>query len=270
MRRFEKIYKKKRSDYYIKSIKRAIQVLNCFSSKQKKWTISKISKKLGFHKSSVHRILITLEDEGFITKNKVNQQYYLGIKLFELGYIAKGRIEIRNQALPFMKELSEITKETVALYITISTKERICIEKVESSYFVRRYVQTGETSPLYCGAAGKLLIAFLPKNKREKALSTASFKAFTPNTIINRTELEKQLYKIQQDGYATSFEERVPDSASIAVPIKDSFSEVVAALAVLGPISRFNSEKIYQSIPIVKEIAQKISICLGFSSRKLK
>jgi len=78
---------KKRSDYYIKSIKRAIQVLNSFTIKEEELGITELSKILNLHKSTIHRILVTLNDEGLVVQNQVSQKYHLGIKLFEWGCI---------------------------------------------------------------------------------------------------------------------------------------------------------------------------------------
>ena len=80
---------KKRSDYYIHSIKRAIQILNSFTLQKKELGVTELSKKLNLHKSTIHRILVTLEDEGLVVGNQISQKYRLGMKLFELGHIVK-------------------------------------------------------------------------------------------------------------------------------------------------------------------------------------
>ena len=108
---------KKRSDYYIQSIKRATQILNSFTPQEKGLSITELSKKLNLHKSTIHRILVTLEDESLVVKNQITQKYRLGIKLFELGHLVQDQMEIRAYALPIMKEFAQKTEESVDLNI---------------------------------------------------------------------------------------------------------------------------------------------------------
>ena len=152
---------KKQSDYYIESIKRAIQVLNSFSLEEKELGVTELSKRLNLHKSTVHRILVTLASEGIVVKNQDNQKYRLGIILFKLGSIVQQQLEIRECALPIMEDLAQKTKESIYLNV-ISGRKRISIEKVESSNYVRRVIRLGESLPLYTGGSGKVLLANFP------------------------------------------------------------------------------------------------------------
>lgn len=160
---------KKRSDYYIQSIKRAIQILNSFTPQEKELSITELSKKLNLHKSTAHRILVTLEDESLVVKNQITQKYRLGIKLFELGHIVQDQMEIRAYALPIMKELAQKTEESVDLNI-LSDEKRVSIEKIESPHDVRRIIQLGRSLPLHCGGSGKALLAFLPDEEIDKII----------------------------------------------------------------------------------------------------
>src|SRR5690554_4483743 len=121
---------KDKSNYYIKSIKRAIRVLDSFSLEENKLGVTELSKKLKLHKSTVHRILVTLESEGVVVRKQSNQKYSLGMSLFRWGSIAQMQIDIRKYALPEMENLAKKTGECVYLNI-ISGKKRISIEKVE-------------------------------------------------------------------------------------------------------------------------------------------
>ncbi|MDD4363000.1 MAG: helix-turn-helix domain-containing protein [Atribacterota bacterium] len=94
------IKNKKRSDYYNHSIKRAIQILNSFTLQKKELGVTELSKKLNLHKSTIHRILVTLEDENIVRKNKISQKYRLGMELFKYGNVAIDQFEIKKYALP--------------------------------------------------------------------------------------------------------------------------------------------------------------------------
>jgi len=255
---------KKRSDYYIESIKRAIQILNSFTIKEKELGVTELSKRLNLHKSTIHRILITLEDEGFIVKNQVSQKYHLGMKLFELGHIVQNQMEVRSAALPIMKELAKKTEESIDLNI-FSDDRRVSIEKIESPHDVRRTIQLGKSLPLYCGGSGKALLAFLPDEDINRFVKKEKLLKLGPTTITDPKKLKKHLKEIKRKGYAISFEERVLGSASIAAPILNCSGEVVASLSVSGPVSRFTKKKISIFISLVKEATDKISAMMGYS-----
>ncbi|MBA3061393.1 MAG: IclR family transcriptional regulator [Atribacteria sp.] len=254
---------KKRSDYYIQSIKRAIQILNSFTPQEKELSITELSKKLNLHKSTIHRIFVTLEDESLVVKNQITQKYRLGIKLFELGHLVQDQMEIRAYALPIIKELAQKTEESVDLNI-LSDGKRVSIEKIESPHDVRRIIQLGKSLPLYCGGSGKALLAFLPDEEIDEILHKEELIPLGPNTITNPVQLKKHLKEIRRKGYAISFEERILGSASIAAPILDYKGKVVASLSISGPTTRFTKKKVPILISLVKEAAQKISTSLGY------
>jgi len=254
---------KNRSDYYIQSIKRAIQILNSFTPQEKELSITELSKKLNLHKSTIHRIFVTLEDESLVVKNQITQKYRLGIKLFELGHLVQDQMEIRAYALPIMKEFAQKTEESVDLNI-LSDGKRVSIEKIESPHDVRRIIQLGKSLPLHCGGSGKALLAFLPDEEVDKIIQKEKLIPFGPNTITDLTKLKEHLKEIRKNEYAISFEERILGSASIAAPIFNYKGKVVASLSVSGPTTRFTKEKIPKLISLAKEAAQKISASLGY------
>jgi len=255
--------KKNRTDYYIESIKRATQILKSFTANEKEFGVTELSKKLNLHKSTIHRILITLEDEGFLVKNKLTQKYSLGIKLFELGHILQNQIEVRSVALPIMKELAKKTGESIDLNI-VSDNKRISIEKIESSQDIRKIIQIGKILPLYCGGSGKALLAHLPEENIDTYIKETKLEKLGPNTITDPDKLKEHLKQIKNDGYAISFEERITGSVSIGAPIFDYTRNVIASISVSGPISRFPKDKIQLYISLVKEETLKISSLMGF------
>ncbi|KUK55227.1 MAG: Transcriptional regulator, IclR family protein [Atribacteria bacterium 34_128] len=111
------ISNKKQSDYYIESIKRAIKLLNSFTLQEKELGSTELSKRLNLHKSTVHRILVTLASEGIVVKNQDSQKYRQEIKCFQLGSIVQQQLEIREFSLPIMKELVQKTQESIYLNV---------------------------------------------------------------------------------------------------------------------------------------------------------
>ena len=247
----------------MKSIKSALDILNCFTSDVQEIGVMEISRKLNMHKSKVSRILSTLAEGGLLSRSRSNQQYRLGPKIAELAIIFASNVDLRTFALPWMKKLREETRESVTLFVPFEDC-RICVERLESPEVVKTTTRVGERHPLHAGSAGKLLLAYLLEEKRKKFIERINLKRFTPHTITKKKQLEKEIKRIRKQGFAVSFEEHIPFAASVSVPIMNWFGEVIAALSVSGPAVRFNNEKIEKFLAPVKKTAMSISEELGY------
>ena len=155
---------KTKTKYALQSVHRAVRILKSFTPDQVELSVTELARGLNLPKATVYRILASLVKEGLIEKNSKTGKYHLGIEMFRLAWSAVNHRDLRKCALPAMRELSEKTKESVALYIR-AKHLRICIEKVEGPHLIRHFVKVGESLPLYCGGAGRLLLAFAPKEE---------------------------------------------------------------------------------------------------------
>lgn len=251
----------------IKSIRNSMEILNCFTNQTPKVGVTEISKKLGLSKSTVSRILSTLEQVNFVAKISTDQKYRLGPRVLELANIFLSTVEWRAIAIPHLKDLRDKTDETVMVFV-FDGDQRVCLEKFESSHELRPFLNIGGRYPLHAGSAGKLLLAHLSKDERREILLKTGLPRFTSNTITNSKDLEKELNKIRKEGYAVSHHERAPFLSSVSAPIRDFEGEVVAVLCVDGPTVRFTSKKVEEFIRLALETADKISREIGFEDRK--
>jgi len=226
-------------------------------------TLSELTKKLNISKSTIFRILLNLEDEGFVSRKQHTNKYYIGKKIFELSQNITQESDIRKIALPFMRELSYLVDESVSLHV-IYDEYSACIEKIESTQRVTYKIELGRPIPLFAGAAGKAILAFLSKEKIKYIINHTNFTKFAKNTISNPAKLLKELEKIRKEGYATSFEELVCDGASVATAIFDKNKKVIASLNIATIVSRLKEkEKITFHASLLKEFSKKISSRLG-------
>ncbi|MHB1653151.1 MAG: IclR family transcriptional regulator [Desulfitobacteriaceae bacterium] len=249
----------------IQSVEKALEILKCFSIKTPELGVSELASRLGLYKSTVHRMIKTLEDQNFIVQNVQNQKYRLGFILFDLGRAVVSNLEVRNVALPYMQDLSVLTKETVTLNI-VDNDERVCIEKVESTSSVRDFVQIGLRNPLFIASSGKLLLAYFPFNERERLISEKNLGVTVQGRLIETKALHEELELIVKNGYSFSTNERCIGTSSLAVPIRNNEGTVIAALSVSGPESRFTVENIDFLISKTWATAEKISQCLGWKA----
>jgi len=247
----------------MKTITAALDILNCFTLDNHGQGVSEIARKLGMHKSKVSRILSTYENQGVVIKSQNTQKYHLGPKIMEWAAIVLRQGDLRTRALPHMEELRSKTQESVNLYIA-QGDYRICIERLESPQGIRMVSHIGEPVPLHAGAAGKLLLAYFTDEKRRAVLERVQLSKIAANTITNREDLETELKKIAQQGFAISFQEMVPLAASIAAPIRNFYGEVIAALTVGGPVMRFTPQKVDSYARALRETADRISRESGY------
>jgi DNA-binding IclR family transcriptional regulator len=227
--------------------------------------ISDLARRLGWTKSTVHRLAATLEELGYLEQDETTGRYRLGLKLFELGSLVLRQRELRREAAPVMELLMQQTQETVHMAVLDErTGEIVYVHKVEPLQAIRLYTEIGAHHPAYCAATGKVLLAFLPEDRLERLLERLSFQAYTPRTITDPLALRTHLADIRARGYAIDDAEYKPDVRGVAAPVRDHRGQVIAAVNAGGPASRLTLERAHALAPLVQAAAQEISRRLGY------
>jgi len=240
----------------ILSIQKACKILKCFKHEKNAFRINELCEKVGYSKSTVHRICITLEKEGFLIRDNNRSVFILSPKIYELGMVAIDKVNIKSTIFKFMQDIVRETGESTALYIRHNF-QRICIEKLESTNDLRRIVILGKPLPLCIGASGKVFLAWMPSELQKPYLK--NLEKNPPQYFKRGTDqLEKELIEIKRQGFAISSGERVPDSTSVSVPIFKIGGEVLA-LTIMGPSIRIDNNKIKKMINILQDVANKVN-----------
>jgi IclR family transcriptional regulator, KDG regulon repressor len=254
-----------KNDNIVQSVDRAVDILECLSEEKEGCGITFISKSTGLHKSTVHRLLGTLMNKGYVEKDMENDNYRLGTKILYLASSVLDRMDIRNVSRPYIRELSEETKEVVHLSI-LDGDEAVYIDKMESARLnsVRMHSQIGKRVPLYCTAVGKVLLSKLDEDKVKHLLGGKKFVKFMPNTIDNVEDFIKQLEEVREKGYATDEMEHEEGIRCIAAPIFDRKGKVAAAVSLSGPIFYITEERIPFLRDRILKASEGISYQLGF------
>ncbi|PKL25353.1 MAG: IclR family transcriptional regulator [Spirochaetae bacterium HGW-Spirochaetae-3] len=237
-------------DSPVRSIERALDILDCFAPGRLDLSLTEIAKRIDLSMSTTSRIVATLENRNYLARNSDTQRYSLGSRITQIGALGLSNMELRKVALPFMRELNAIYNEGVSLYV-IQGDERICVERVESTLPLRRVINVGDRHPLTRGAAGRVLLAYLPEDRRRTLLARDQFTT------------EEALKELRHGGYTVSLGEREEGVTSIAAPVQDASCEVVGALAMSGPSVRFAGSGFSDKIAKVKKTAELISEALG-------
>ncbi|MFB5763175.1 IclR family transcriptional regulator [Paenibacillus medicaginis] len=239
----------------VRAVERALDIMMCFTEATD-LGLTEIAAKIGLHKSTVHRLLTTLEERGFIIRNAATEKYRLGIRIWELSTHMSRNEDPAVLLLPLMEKLRDRLGETVSLYIR-DGDERIRIQAVQSAQAIRRVATVGARMPLSVGASGKVLVAFASSEELEQLKKGPELQALAGDEAY-----WKQLEEIRVKGYATSYEEREPGAAAVSAPIMNHKGEMTAALSVSGPVSRLSSETLHEFAPIIVEAGKEMGTLL--------
>jgi len=246
----------------IKSIDKALNLLEFLSANEQESGITEISKKLHLGLSTVHRIISTLKFRGYIIQNHNTKKYSLGIKLFTLGCAVQSTKRLVEITQPYLRQLSQSTHETANLAI-LQGKEIIYLAIAESSEVLATNISVGTILPAHCTALGKVLLAFI--SDQEFNISYKADKplpSLTSKSISSLEVLKKNLKKIKEQGYAIDREEYRVGVNCFAVPIINKDGRAIAAISVTGPASRFTMDKMEkvkgQLMTISKEISNQL------------
>jgi IclR family KDG regulon transcriptional repressor len=247
----------------IESVAKALTILNLFTVKKQEWGVTEIARELDMQKSTVYRLLTTMQEFGFVRKSEDGVSYRLGLTLFELGSVVSNSFDIRDIAVAYMHKLSEQCGESVHLGI-FSDNEVMSIEGVESQSPLKSTIIVGKRAPLYCTSIGKALLAFLPEGERDKIVGNIRFEKYTGQTIVDSKALGEELELTRRRGYAIDNEEHDLGITCVAAPIFDSRGTIAASLSISGPSVRLTPEQLPKYIELVLATVNDISKDLGY------
>lgn len=251
----------KSTDSLIQSVQRAAAILRSFTKSDSELSVTALSEQLGLHKSTISRLLSTLQQEELVEQNPETGKYRLGLGLVTLAGIVLDRIDLREVAYPYVSSLAGLTQETVNV-VVLSGAECMNVGGADSPRPIQYVGRIGRRTPVHCTSAGKVLLAYLPPEKWQVILP-APLQRFTAQTVTDLQLLADSLAQIRRQGFAITHEEHQEGLSALAAPICDHTGKVMAAVTISGPTYRLDNEVIEQFIGPVQDTARDISIQLG-------
>jgi DNA-binding IclR family transcriptional regulator len=246
----------------VKTLNKLVLVLDSFTAERPAWTLAELSARLGMPKSSLHRLLVGLEEHGILVRNGTENLWRLGYRLFAWGNLVPRITGLQPVARSTVRWLADTTHETVLLTV-VDRQEVVCIDKVESSHAVRLTLDIGARRPLHAGASSKILMAFLPQEEIDSILRDKRLPRLNTNTITDPARLTQELETIRQKGYAYSYEETDIGAWGVATPIRDAGNQVVAAIGVAGPTTRYTERIANRYVGLCRQAASRITDLLA-------
>ena len=239
----------------------AVAVLRCFSLDEPLLGVTEIAARIGLHKSTVSRMLATLEAENLVQRDSDTRRYTLGLGLIALAGPLLADLEERRVAYPVLRELTERTGETSALMVW-DNNESMCVEQIASRHQVKHTTPLGTR---YHDAMSSSIQVFLASEPAERARSLLTNGSITfPG--MDDAGLEAYLVRLKDAsvrGYATNYGETSLDEASVAAPVYDHRGNVVGAVLIPAPRFRVSSDLLSTLGEACADAARKITTRLG-------
>jgi IclR family acetate operon transcriptional repressor len=224
--------------------------------------MTQIAEQIGIHKSTVHRLLATLENKRFVQREPSTGMYRLGIRLLQMAYLTLEQNDLRRLAAPFMQRLGEQYQENIHLAM-LDDKDVVFMTIIESPQRVKLAAAIGQRLPAHATASGKAILAFLP-DKTVQRIVDRGLPQLTPYTHILPNAFFEDLHSIKEQGFAISEQEYEDEINAVAAPIFDLEEQPIASVAVAGPAYRLTRERMMGIGPIVvattREISQEIKM----------
>jgi len=241
----------------IRAVERALDVLMCFTSQTPELTMTQISELVGLNKSTVHRLLATLEGKRFVERNPETGVYKLGIRLVQMAFLTMEHNDLRRLAAPFLHSLCDQYHENVNLSVLDDT-DVVYVDVIESSQRVKLAASSGQRLPAFCTASGKAILAFVPE-ENIKSILERGMARYTQNTILSQKAFFENIQEARERGFALSEQEFEEGINAIAAPIFNSKSKPIASVSIAGPAYRLTRERMLEIGPDLVAAANNIA-----------
>ncbi|TQM10158.1 IclR family transcriptional regulator [Pseudonocardia kunmingensis] len=241
---------------------RALRLLDAFTPDRPALTLSEIARLTGMPVSTVHRLLAGLVAWGALERGD-DGRYRVGLRLWEVGALAPRGQGLRERALPYLEDLSQITRENVQLAVREGT-ELVFVERIAGTGAVPVLSRVGSRFALTATGVGLVLLAHAPPEVQEEVLR-APVERFTPQTVVDPARLRRMLADVRSSGFAVSDRQVTMDALSVAAPVHDGRGAVVAAVSL---VVRHGSAPAHALAPLLRTSARAISRALAQPTRR--
>jgi IclR family KDG regulon transcriptional repressor len=247
----------------IKSLQRALNILDLFDEQAADLGITEIADTVGLHKSTAAGLVYTLEYNGYLAQDPETRKYRLGFKLVERASTLLDQLDVRNVALPYLQELRAWCNESVNLAVR-DGGQIVYIERVTSSRTLGMRAKVGYRAPLHCTALGKAILSGMAPDEVDGLIAEHGLPAVTVHSITDRAQFLEELARVREQGFAVDNQENEIGICCVAAPIFDHTDCPVSAVSVSSPILRLPLSDVPRYGQKVMEAANSISSRLGY------
>lgn len=220
----------------VKSAARVLDVLELFSVDQEPLSVTEVARKLGIPKSSTQGLLTTLAGRGYLARE--GSAYVLPPELRDGGYVGGLRARLVSRAEPILQRMAQVSKESAFLGVLVG-REIQYLAKALSPHEVRYDASLTTLRPVYCTSIGLVILAHLDPAVSARILNRTKLVKITPNTVTNRETIDRTLERARCSGFAVVKDANVMGASGISAPVFGARGEVLGALSIGAPTTRF-------------------------------
>lgn len=250
----------------VQSIDRALSLLEILSHHVEGIGLLELAERSGLSKSTVHRLLSTLIQNGYVKQHESTGRYHLTMKMFILGSRPIEKLDVLKVARPYLERLRDLSGEVIHLVI-MDDNEIIYVDKVESENTIRMYSNIGKKGSLYSTSVGKAILSYYTDEEITRLWEKMNVSKLTDYTITDLPSFITEIAGIREKGYAMDLEENELGVKCMGTAILDYTKKPVAAFSISGPVQRMTDEKIAILTRHILETKKAISEELGYFSR---
>jgi IclR family transcriptional regulator, KDG regulon repressor len=239
-----------------------LELLEFLGCSQEPMTLRELVAASGRPKGTVHRMISTLVNTGFVTYTRQAGLYELTLKAWRIGAAALGQLDLVECARPMLYELLACTGETVHLSILENSGEIVFVAKVPSPRSVLLHTRIGQRNPSWCTATGRAILAFHETVAVEVLAGRLDHR--TPNTVTDRETIGRVLARVRRIGHAVNRAENHPQTGGIAAPIRDHADRRDNTAGVAMPVDRMTDDVVKSVVPSVCRAAKAVSTAMGY------
>lgn len=242
----------------VQSLVRALRLLQEVADAGDGITLTEVANRVGLPVSSAHRLLSTLQLEGFVRFDGERTLWFVGVKAFTVGNAFLRARDLVQVARPYMRGLMEQCDETVNLAVEDSG-QIIYLAQIECRQMMRALASPGARVPMHSSAVGKVLLAYANPVVQQPMLDRMKLERFTANTITGRERFLRTLAEIRAQGYGFDDEEHAVGLRCVAAPIFNEAREAIAGISLSGPAARVTDKRFRELAGLVQRTARVIT-----------
>ena len=250
-------------DRAVKSVEHALDILEFLALQESAVGVTHLAEHLHLNASTVHHLLKTLQARRFVEQRPASKLYRLGIRCLQVGQAYLAGLDLYAVALPYLKQAARECGETVTL-VALDGRNIEALASIPGSHTIRSQGAMANRHNAHATALGKVLLATLPPDELHEFVAETGLTRFTPRTIVTYRQLEAELDRVRQQGYAIDQEELETGLCCVGAGVLDHRGDTLAAVAISVPSARFTEDRRPALVDLVRTTARQISARLGY------
>ena len=246
----------------VQSVDRALSILETLAEDDEGYRLSDLAVRTGLSASTVHRLLATLESRRFVQFDRAESKWHVGVRSFTVGASFARRRNFSTQAIPYLRKLRDLTRETANLAV-VDDEFIIVLTRMESREIMRSLTQVGGRVAMVTSGVGKAVLATYSDEDVGAVIRHHGMPRLTEKSIVRPGDLFKELATIRKQGFAIDDEEACMGLRCIAAVVYNDCVEPLAAISVSGMTSRLTDDRLPEIGQIVREVAGELTVALG-------